>query len=289
MKIIGLAKMSTINLKKTQKASHAWDRFSDDYVSIFEPLTTKVGISMFNSLMPFLPNKPLRIVELGCGSGMLAEQYLKSGIAIKQVCLFDISKEMREKSKNKINRMQNYEKVEILDSSHKNLTAISSQSIDLVFAHLLLNVVDDYLYFLDFIKRVLTKDGLLSCSMNSDQTVNSYFDFYDECMKVVNPEIYNKYKFKYELGNLEESKQVFEKNGFRILLQKTDQVFIPWNFTRTKDIMNLPINKASTRLLNLEDSLKLKDLLDVRLENDEKKGVQPNLLQNTFLFGLKNN
>jgi hypothetical protein len=147
-------------------------------------------------------------------------------------------------------------------------------------------VVDNPVDFLSLFRRVLRKDGLVACSTNSNATIDSIFDFWDDCMAQVHPEVYKKHKFKYQLGDDFEARRTFKSAGFEVRMASMDKVRFPWSTVTLDKIWAEPMNQASLKLLTPEQTAQLRQLLDERLKEDQQKRVIPNLVQNTYWLRL---
>lgn len=252
----------------------------------FEPLTLAVAKRLYINGQKLLPQRPLDVAEFGCASGMFAEYYLTSRIPIKSATLLDISDEMVKRATNRLQTVKTSATYNISRSNEEVLMSLKDHSVDVVFANLLLNVVESPSEFLVLFKRILRTDGLVACSTNSNVAIDSLFDFWDECMAQVNQDVYLKHRFKYQLGDDMEARNTFKANGFDVAMASMDKVRFPWSAVTVDKIWNEPMNQASLRLLTDTEKEKMKLLLSERLKEDKEKGVQPNLLQNTYWLRL---
>jgi len=271
---------------KLEKIRNGWNKFADEYTTNFEPLTLAVAKRLFINGHNLLPNRPLDIVEFGCGSGLFADYYLRSRIPIQSALLYDISDEMLHRARSRLDGHKTQASVSIIRNTPEILEALPDSSFDIIFANLFLNVVDNPVDFLSLFRRVLRKDGLVACSTNSNATIDSIFDFWDDCMAQVHPEVYKKHKFKYQLGDDFEARRTFKSAGFEVRMASMDKVRFPWSTVTLDKIWAEPMNQASLKLLTPEQTAQLRQLLDERLKEDQQKRVIPNLVQNTYWLRL---
>lgn len=276
--------MENTEIRNFENLKQNWNKFAEDYSTDYEPLTLKVGISILENLLPYLSSKPLQIVELACGSGLFAQHYVTSSLKIEKATLFDISDVFLKMSRDRLSGVSQNKNVDLMLSNIHNLNSIASQSVDLVFAHLLLNVVDDPDYFIQYFHRISKKDGLVSCSMISVDSVNSPMIIWDKVLQKTLPQLFEKHRTKFSMGKKEENCQKFKEFDFEVMLTYQLEYFIPWQFISADQIFSYTNFKQALE----EMSPKEKKIMKIKIDNifGEMKanGVQVGFINDIYIL-----
>lgn len=170
------------------------------YVDNLSQAENEIVAEMLFQKVLSLNKKSVRILDLGCGTGlgyeMIQSQCLKLGIKIEYVGL-DISEEMIRIANKKFNRVTN---VNFVVGNMNELRTLESNNFDLVcsifgsFSH-----TDDYNHTLDEIKRILRRNGKLFLM------VYSRFSFRNICKAV--------FRFKWKKLAFKQSYDVRNNHG----------------------------------------------------------------------------
>ncbi len=114
---------------------------------------------LFDSLSPYLRGNDLSAVEIGAGTGLLTEKLLTSR-HFSRLIVNDISQEMLEVCKNKLERWKNKDIVEyvVCDAETMKLT----QTVDLVASASAVQWLSDPFWILRFAQDILNLGGLLA-------------------------------------------------------------------------------------------------------------------------------
>jgi ubiquinone/menaquinone biosynthesis C-methylase UbiE len=87
-------------LTKSKEMADKWSKTSEDsYVRYFEPTTLVVGRFLVNCCKLQFQDKPLKILEAGCGTGHLAREVLQLyGLSCSELVIGDIAPAMLDKA-----------------------------------------------------------------------------------------------------------------------------------------------------------------------------------------------
>jgi ubiquinone/menaquinone biosynthesis C-methylase UbiE len=268
-------------------AATFWDAFADWYARAVEPQTTELNNKWLEQVKHFTASRQLRVLELGCGTGMFAQQYMTSKLLIEKVQLFDISQKMLSMATERLSHLKSHIFFDIHLTSDEALAALPNNSVDVVFAQLFFNVVPNPEFYLEVLRRVLRKDGLISISVNSQDSPDSYFGFFDEALERVDKDLAAKLKFTYALGNHEEIQQLLEQHGFKIEHQGSASFKIGWEHNRLEDILLQPMNQTRLNRIPPEMAEKVKQEIQNIIEEDQKKGLVRGLTQHQYICLFK--
>ena len=276
--------MENIEIRNFETLKQNWNKFAEDYATDYEPLTLKVGIKILENLLPYLSSKPLKIVELACGSGLFAQHYLTSSLKINKATLFDISDVFLKMSSDGLSGVSQSKNVELMLSNNHNLNSIASQSVDLVFAHLLLNVVDDPDYFIQYFHRISKKNALVSCSMISVDSVNSPMIIWDKALQKTLPQLFEKHRTKFSMGRKEESCQKFKQFDFEVILTYQLEYFIPWEFISAEQIFSYTNFKKALEEMSPKEKEIMKIKINKNFEEMKANRVQVGFINDIYIL-----
>lgn len=146
-------------IPSAEELKSKWDAYSDLYSTKYERNTLTFAISL-SSMLQIFEEKPLRILEIACGSGLFS-QYLAQNLDYEcSVTAIDISDGMITKAKllsTKYPSLPNV-KVSYEVGNAEELTNITDESVDAYIANLCLHLTTDPKKMLQELRRVL-KNG----------------------------------------------------------------------------------------------------------------------------------
>lgn len=260
-----------------------WNNFAEWYARAVEPKTAELNNKWLEQVKHFTASRQLRVLEFGCGTGKFAEQYMTSKLLIEKVQLFDISQRMLEMAAERLSHLKSHVFFDTHVTSDESLAALPNNSVDIVFAQLFFNVVPNPGHYLQVIRRVLRKDGLLSLSVNSRDSPDSTFTFVDEALQRVDKELAEKLAFRYSLGSVEEVRDILHQHGFKIEHQGVAPYYVDWEHLSPDEIFLQPINQR--RLVGLPPDLIEKVRLEIHniIAEDKKNGRKRGLVQLQFI------
>lgn len=166
-------KLSTIDLKENKKFENFYNQWWD-LKGPFEPLHNfnKIRIkyikdNLDKKLDHFKPFKNLKILDIGCGGGILCEPLSRLGGNVTGI---DISKKAIEIAK----KHSQEEKLKINYFNEEVTSFKKTNNFDLITCMEVIEHIDNIDFFIKNAKRLLKKDGMLIGS-TINKTVRSYF------------------------------------------------------------------------------------------------------------------
>ncbi|MFW6272842.1 MAG: class I SAM-dependent methyltransferase [bacterium] len=195
-----------------------YDNVAEDYSDHDDRVCDKITEYF---IIENLPNKTLRILDAGGGTGRFSEPLLKKE---HEVVLTELSAEMLNKAKKKLG---SYKNVEFIKNSVTNMIEFKDESFDVVIMiNAILDYCGDYNKAMQEAYRILKKGGLLIATVNnrflyckSHELKEGNFDLFRENMKTGNRYIVWGGQEKGHISHeftLEELKNALEKNQFNI-------------------------------------------------------------------------
>lgn len=267
--------------------SKIWDQFAEFYSAKIEPITTQLNTNWLEEVKLFLPSRPLRILELGCGSARFAAVYANSGLLIEKMQLFDISQNMLNYAAKNLSDSHTKVQFDLHISNDTNLDAIPDKSIDVVFAQLFFNVVPNPDHFIKLVRRVLRPDGVLSISVHNENTPHAYLNIISDAATRVNPEYGKKLLYKFPMGNDAQLKNLFGEHGFKVEAQKN----FPFHLSPAdRGLENMNKDLMCGNKLKGEDPLAIPKIwkeAEVMLEEERQKGIVRGFLTTFYVLKQK--
>ena len=168
-------KNNTINKKEIEKFSKIASEWWDPYGK-FKPLhkfnPTRINYIKKNTIDHYkvksksLPFKKLKILDIGCGGGLLSEPMSRLGAEVTGI-------DASEKNINvaKIHSLKNKLKIKYICSSPENLK--TNEKFDVILNMEIVEHVDDVNFFLKNSSRFLKKNGLMYIA-TLNKTLKSY-------------------------------------------------------------------------------------------------------------------
>lgn len=203
-----------------------------------------------------------RILEIGCGTGLLWKHLLKKRPTIKQIILSDFSQGMIENAKNNLEEFEKdydvqYKKINVSNITYEN------ECFDVVIANHILYHIPDSEKALSEIHRVLNKGGVFYASTIGKNNMNEIKLIIEKYFpNVENDLFFNSFLENFSLENALEKTKVFFKQS-----ERTDY----------KDHLSIPSPKPIREYI---ESFNFPHILDT----DENKSDFENLLTKDYNF-----
>ena len=242
-----------------------WEYFGITYSNNIESKTAKCAIEGFKeSLKHISKSSDICLIELGCGSGYLAEYIVKNYINIfKELRFFDISNEMVLKAKQKVDPYINNQQKSILieERNCEDFTNIESDEYDIIFCHLLIHVIDNPCLLLEGINRCLKNGGIVFISYPTKIDDSALMSKFNKLLKGYNIE------------------EFFDKSLFHFNQSyKINSLLYKYQFIALEEsIQNISIDSTHKSIYTILKGILLLNKIDKKLENTDLKQLLKNV------------
>lgn len=257
------------------------------YMENIEPTTLQLSLSWIHEIRKFTPSRQLRVLELGSGSGKLAATLIRSGMLMEKYQLFEISQTLVDSAAELLKNLHTHVFYGLHYSSEATLKKVPSQSVDIILAHLFFDEIPNQDYYLQFIKRVIRKDGIMSIIVESENSQGSFHSALEEAAARVDPSLAKRLKHSYRLGNDAQVLKLFEQHGFKLELKKTTPVILPLTSFTVEAIRNMPETQRKMAAFAPEVAKRIFFELEQIVAESNAKLIARGFEANMYLFSVK--
>lgn len=205
-----------------------YDGFSHFYAQLPEKKTCEDNIKHFEKMLELLGRKEgLRYIELGCGSGRLAEYIIKNHREkFAVLVLVDICATMVDLTAKRVNSLftegDNFtRKVKVVKSDVESLEWVRGSHFDIVVASCVVHLVENPFQVMEEVKRYMKPDGLVLISFSSALSENHFNNVFNRIMRKYIPDINNRSKC-FEFAEKNKFGKICEEIGFEVVDKTVD-------------------------------------------------------------------
>lgn len=234
-----------------------WNKFGKIYTTNHEILMIKNAITEFDKTLKIIDkNKNLNLLEIGCGSGCLAEYIIRNySVNLKKARFVDISEYMINEAKKRLEALDIKNKPDIIVEvgNAENLKCVEETSYDIIFANLLIHLVTNPDNVFKTIDRCLSSNGVVFLSYTGTVRECSFFSKFNEILRKYDPE-------------KPKTRQMFyfaEENIFEKLCKEHNYSIAEESIT---DIL---FNNGEIDTLNVYKDMLLHNKVDKKINNDD--------------------
>lgn len=135
---------------------HNWDKMAQAYESFTSGKDSYSNLIEWKAIKTIIPDlKGKRILDLGCGTGRFS--FLFEELKPSQIIAVDLSEEMIEIGKKTAEEKESI--IQFIKNDIENLSAVTSNSIDLIFSSTTLHYIKNLNNIMDEISRILIPGG----------------------------------------------------------------------------------------------------------------------------------
>lgn len=269
-----------------EEVKQMWNAFASTYVQVLEKTNLQLGLSLTRMLQI---DSAKNIVEIGCGSGILAVDLLQTLPKGVKYTSIDISEEMiktaearKQALASKLNEIDH----KFVLTNGEDLSFIPDESIDVYFSPLCLHLTPDPDKALKEAMRVLKKGGKIGFSVLGSYDRCEFFKIFDDSLREFNIEFGGR-RSMFRFGEREALIKLAQDNGFEVDFCWIEQVTVGiYNEDEVEVISTIPVN---TKLANQKGE-EIRDKIMASLRNrfaERKKAFLPLQNDNTLLVGRK--
>ena len=207
-------------------------KYSDTFAKLCSEMcekeTCKENIKHIERIISLHSKKEeLKYVELGCGSGQLAEYLIKNHIQkFKEIVLIDNCDYMITATIKRLNILfenqeEYFNRIKIIKADVRYLNFIRDNYFDIVIASCIIHLVDDPFSLASDIKRFLDVDGLVLISFSGKLSENHFISILKRELDKYLP--FNNFElFCFEFVEKNKLEQICHNEGFDIVETTTD-------------------------------------------------------------------
>jgi ubiquinone/menaquinone biosynthesis C-methylase UbiE len=275
----------SVKVPSTDVIRKSWDKFAEEYSDQIEKYVVANAINLVSKNFVRVDGKaPQRFLEVGCGSGHLAEYMISSKLDFSRMTFTDISEKMVQLTADRLKRITGSTDFDIFVQNAEELEKIADNYYDCVISHLILNVVNDPAKALEAIHRKIKLDGCFIASVLGKAENSSYFNVWETTLKEngINPN--NQFRSKHHLGDFDKCQKLFNQAKYSIKEFTTSKVKVDVRSSTPKEIFNQPMSHAMIK--EVSDSLKSKIFTELETKIREFSKINQPLEIEIFNFVL---
>ena len=278
----------TLLIPSTDAIRKGWNEFSAVFANSYEAFYLNNAILFSDYVVKFFASNPNgRFLEIGCASGQFAEYLLKLNLPIKDYTFVDISEKMIELAQPKF---ESYHNIRVHSENAEKMNSIEDHSIDFIWAHLVLENVEDPRRMMQALRRIIAKNGRIFIAVTGTFEQCTYYQIWDHSLEEVGyKEPINK-RPKYHLGNYEKCKELFDDSFFEIIEHKRNLIEVDLNGKNETIFTDYNFYKELLDNLSEERKTKAIKLINSKMENIRKNKQKAEVdIFNFFLKQKQNN
>ena len=236
------------NGNSTDRIKRGWNQYASGYGEFHEPAVFRNSSLQFDKYFSALKKpKAVDLLEISCGTGLLAEHILRTASPLGRVVFTDLSDKMIALTRKRLEKLHSPHKFELIEQNAETLDQLDTHSFDFIVSHLSLNLMEFPESAVGSIKNVMRNNGHFLCGVLGPLDKCSYFKIFEDALTDNNVFTMNETRSKHHMGDPKNFRNIIEHQGFKVDDFNAHTIEIEAKHLSVKHYLDQPLSQSILR------------------------------------------